>query len=381
MSVRRDTLPKLRRLPTHSCIVDSPRKIQFEKTSIGQPSELALNLSLFHDSVARVSATKIAKAAERTRILLEFLAPRLRVFAVKAGMRIVGTLNVGSAFDGTQTDVMRQTDVLMLFDSYGVRTDSADVTGYRVVPLRRYRAKSGSKVDEWRFGRSDCGGFLSPVATACSMHAAVERSLRQCTEAAVQPFESDSGCIVVLLNKGKQRLNVIPATYVERRDVYLVARPYMFDVHARSQLLWRLSYGHKESLVIGKMTSADRGTHAKALRVMKALFTAEHTLAGLTSYHLKTILLYRYDAVVDHDKRWQRTTLDACFSSLLALLLHSLTIKRLPHFFCEMYNLFDNIPPRALESLRTRVGYLALNKTEVIRILRKHSTKVVNTAR
>ena len=46
-----------------------------------------------------------------------------------------------------------------------------------MIPLRRYRQREGQKPDQWRYGRSQQGNYLSPIETSQNMYELVKRAL------------------------------------------------------------------------------------------------------------------------------------------------------------------------------------------------------------
>ncbi|KAK9397604.1 hypothetical protein NXF25_020965 [Crotalus adamanteus] len=103
---------------------------------------------------------------------------------------------------------------------------------------------------------------------------------------------------------------------------------------------WRLSFSCAEEMVL-KEVDADGGQRRAALRLLKFVnktrWTPEYGKL-LTSYHLKTVLLWCCE--IYHGKEdWE--TLLSSLKTLLGLLKHTLAKKHLPHYFLQPLNLFN----------------------------------------
>ena len=350
-------------------LVESPRRLQFEKTTLGQPTEMAVALTEFFESVVDVPGKKVEAMAQRTRALVEYMWPRIKKFGNQTGLKFVDTIFTGSTFDGSHVIGVHDADVILVFDRLGVDVEEVQ-GGYRVIPLRRFRVGKRSTRDKWRFGRSEDGAYLSPLVVAWSVHRLVERALMMLPTAVV--LAPLNGVIPVIIND-RYTVNIVAATYDEPEDVLLVTRPYAHDDNPGSDMMWRLSHDVHESTLMRRMDEADRGVRRKAYRCLKALSRVEHTLVGLTTYHIKTALFYSFDAVVDSQPRWQRDTVDSCFMSVLSHLNQLLSRRHLPNFFANDHDLLDNMEAHHVQRLRTRIAYLVANRGEIVRVLRKRT--------
>lgn len=350
-------------------LVESPRRLQFEKTTVGQPTELAHALTQFFDKVVDVPNKKVDATTQRTRALVEYMWPRIKKFGNQIGLKFVDTIYTGSSFDGSHVIRVTDADVLLVFDRQHVEVEPLE-GGYRVIPLRRFRLGKRNTRDKFRYGRSEDGGFLSPLVVAWSVQRLIERALQMLPAAVVLPMTN--GVVPIVINN-RYRVNIVPATYDEHDDVLLVTRPYSNDDNSESDMMWRLSYARHETALMKRMEEADRGVRHKAYRCLKALVRVEHTLVGLTTYHVKTALFYSFDAVVDSRPRWQRDTVDSCFVNILSQLHQLLSRSHMPNFFSDDHNLVGNMETHHVQRLRTRVGFLVANHNEIVRILRKRT--------
>jgi len=185
----------------------------------------------------------------------------------------------------------------------------------------------------------------------------------------------------VAYDGGSLRVNLILACAVSSRpgDVtYVVARPYMYDLDANSDFLWRLSTVERESRILDQMDRSDRGARRKAYRVLKALTRVEPALDGLSSYFIRTAVLHAFDSMVDLTPRWQRHTVVAAFSDLLGQLAARLAEGHLPHFFFRRYDLLEVVSPRTVARWRDRLRCLASSPTEVERVLRRRAHELTS---
>lgn len=103
---------------------------------------------------------------------------------------------------------------------------------------------------------------------------------------------------------------------------------------------WRFSFANAETAFLRDIDS-DGGQRRKALRLLK--FINKECLVPeygkiLTSYHLKTALLWAQDIHPEKEK-WE--TLESSLKTLLSLLRHCVNKGKLPHYFLRDFNLFN----------------------------------------
>ncbi|XP_053116793.1 uncharacterized protein LOC128329488 [Hemicordylus capensis] len=118
---------------------------------------------------------------------------------------------------------------------------------------------------------------------------------------------------------------------------------------------WRLSFSHAETVILEDI-DADGGQRKAALRLLKFVnktrWVPEYGKV-LTSYHLKTILLWCCE-IYPQKTQWQ--TLLSSLQALLRILSHTLCKRNLPHYFLRPINLFS----KRYKSSNTTYGPLAL---------------------
>ena len=337
----------------------------------GAPNVLADALEMYYEHII-IPKDELTSARSRCDELMDYIIPRISKLANQIGMKILGRVYAGSTFNDTQVLSPNDIDVFVTFERHKNKVDNV-MAGYMMMPLRRFKAKKGSPPDKWRFGRSDNEIYVSSLRVAFQMWQLVDRALKLHPTAKLKMLTHEDGKAQIQVKLDELNINIIPSAFLDKDDMYLVTRPYTNDIDPMADSLWRISYFDKERRILARMGSADRGARRRAFLCLKALVEHEHTLRGLTSYHIKTVLMHSFDDTVDSTPRWQRNTIDCCFITLLQELSMFLDEGALPNFFLRTHNLFENMTPRLLATLRTRVGYLAHNHGEVLRILKKHS--------
>ncbi|ETE71823.1 Protein mab-21-like 3, partial [Ophiophagus hannah] len=141
---------------------------------------------------------------------------------------------------------------------------------------------------------------------------------------------------------------------------------------------WRLSFSCAEEMIL-KEVDADGGQRRAALRLLKFVnqtrWTPEYGKI-LTSYHLKTILLWSCE-IYPRREAWE--TLLSSLKTLLGLLKHTLVEKCLPHYFLKPLNLFnkhyktsnDIYWPLSLETLAHEVSAMLADATAYLVLSQK----------
>ena len=108
-----------------------------------------------------------------------------------------------------------------------------------------------------------------------------------------------------------------------------------------SDCFWRYSFSAAEKKLALQGDRGEPGTcYRKILRILKCL-REEHKLSPLTSYHLKTIMLYEREENPD-PRLWKEDQLGYRFMSAVERLLRCLLQRECPHYFMKDVNLFDS---------------------------------------
>ena len=355
-------------------LVDSPRQIISEKTSLGTdiPSSLFKSLESFYDEVAITSVSDRATAEKTAKTLMSTLLSKCTKLGRGMGFRFTRAVYAGSTMDGTQVVDTTNVDVFLVYE-LPIKTVKVPTLepGYRMISLRKFYVDDAKKYDPWQFGRSTDGLHLSPLRVNINVYDLVVRALRYNEEAYVEPYTMEEGQAPIKVKFNGHVVHITPAIFLHAEDTFLVTRPYRFDEHVNSDMMWRMSFVTRERKLLETMNKTDRGMRKKAFTALKALVSLEHTLNGLDSYQIKSVLFHCFDRDVDCLPRWQRNTIENLFLDLIGELYHFLKIKNLPHFYIKGYNLLENMDKKTVRNITQRLGFIMNNPKELIRILNK----------
>ena len=137
---------------------------------------------------------------------------------------------------------------------------------------------------------------------------------------------------------------------------HLVAKPpkgHSVPEHEK-EFLWRYSFSAsiKKLFLKGGHNQAS-SCRKQVFRILKALREELH-LQPLTSYQLKTILLYECEAY-PHPSQWNYICLGERFLGLLQSLEKCLQQSKCPHYFMRDVNLFELFNRQKCSELARRV--------------------------
>lgn len=354
-------------------LVESPRKLLFEKTQLNPGTSLTEVLEDFYAKRVVIPEKRMNTLVQRATDLVDYIKPRIVKFAQQIGMKIESVKYSGSMYDDSMVVRAKAVDILVEFECTDTKKLQSSEAGFILVPLKKYCQKIGEPPDPQRFARSEDGKYLLSMTTALHLHDLLQKALKLHPIAKLEPFVIEEGQRQITVNWKKTMFHLTPCMKAPDEDYQLVSQPYVYDKHVSDRMLWRVSCKHKEKMILETMDLADRGVRRKAFKILKALVKLEHTLHGLTSYHIKTLLFHAFDCVVDVTPRWQRVNLETSFMTLLEELHHFLSIRSLPHFFFNEYNLFGYMEARKLQALESRIGYLLNSPNELVRVLKKHT--------
>ena len=137
-----------------NALVDSPRQIMSEKTSLGTdiPSSLFKSLESFYDEVAITSVSDRAAAERTAKTLMSTLLSKCTKLGRGMGFRFTRAVYAGSTMDGTQVVDTTNVDVFLVFELpiKTVRVPTLE-PGYRMIPLRKILTDDTKKYDPWQF--------------------------------------------------------------------------------------------------------------------------------------------------------------------------------------------------------------------------------------
>ena len=140
---------------------------------------------------------------------------------------------------------------------------------------------------------------------------------------------------------------------------YLVAKqPKGIDIpEQEKKVFWRLSFsGAEKKLLLHGAHGEEIGCRKQVLRLMKA-FRDHMKWVKLTSYHLKTIMLYEYEAHPNPND-WSSECLSVRFIGFLNKLECHLRQANCPHYFIEGVNLLEMVSPEKCSEMAAKVQQL-----------------------
>ena len=359
-------------------LVDDPRRIMFEKTTLETQSPLTKHLHRFYERVARVDDDVIEARMDDVRQLLTYLEPRVRKLLRTEGTIFQKFVPFGSAVERTVARHLSEVDVIMELSRDRAKV-IAPAAGVKKIELKPYSDKAGAKPDPFRFGRSEDGRHLSPHKVVSCVCDVIKRSVRLYEDASLKrkTGEEDFNSVTLTLVTSEQMMNIDVNIYPAFRstvdDSYLL--PSKCAPDGKPSEHWRVCHVDREAAILRMMKEADRGMHCKAYVTMKALVQVEPTLEGLPVEHIRMALLHAFDSSVDSVPRWQRASLTDCFRRILSFLSHFYSNESLPDFFHNDRNLLTEVPPRLVSRLRTRLAYLVQHERELLRVLAKRTPK------
>lgn len=119
-------------------------------------------------------------------------------------------------------------------------------------------------------------------------------------------------------------------------------------------VFWRFSFSAAEKkLFIHGGRGEASSCRKQVLRIMKAL-KEDLNWDQLTSYHLKTIMLYECEAH-PNPKQWSSGQLSRRLFGFLRRLEGYLGQENCPHYFIKDINLFEFVSPRKCRELASKV--------------------------
>ena len=355
-------------------LVDSPRRIMSEKTALGfeTPNPLLMSLESFFDEVAVTSVSDRQAAEQKAKSFMSTLLPKCTKLGRGMGLRFTRVMYPGSTMDGTQVVEASDVDIFMVFELPVKTARIATLEpGYRMIPLRKFQTTDSKKYDPWQFGRSNDGLYLSPLIVNRKTYAIVERAIKFNIDVYLEPYVLQEGKAPICVRLDGYTFHITPAIFLQSENVFLVTRPYRFDEHVNSDMMWRMNFVMQERKLLNTMDKTDRRMRKKAFIALKALVHVEHTLNCIDSYQIKTVLFHCFDRDVDNTPKWQRSTIENLFMDLVVELHHFLKMRSLPHFYVKDYNLLENMDPKLLHNVTQRLGFIMNNPQELIRILKK----------
>lgn len=144
-----------------------------------------------------------------------------------------------------------------------------------------------------------------------------------------------------------------------------VAKPFKGDElpldienHDFVKQAWRISTSLQEKEKLIHCDRFDNGCRKQVLRIMKAFLQQNTELKKLTSFHMKTILLY----LMDYQSDWSQASMALRVVDMLYRLEKCLENKFMEHFFIPNINLLQNVKDEALQNMYYNIQNIRTNK-------------------
>lgn len=171
---------------------------------------------------------------------------------------------------------------------------------------------------------------------------------------------------------------IIPTIAETKTGPFYVAKPFENDTDPGSDCKWRINFLTNEMSILKTVSSGDNEQRRNAVKILNELCRLEWKLKPVTPYHVKMVLLHEMDFQVDHSPRWQRFTLEHCFTLLMRKLLDFVKLGRLPHFFEEELNLWAHLSKSQIHFMGQFLESLLEDESKLQRILRRLRSKHVD---
>ena len=121
---------------------------------------------------------------------------------------------------------------------------------------------------------------------------------------------------------------------------HAVPKPYS-DLDSDRDVQWRYSFSVEETLLIQAMSD----NQWKCCYMCKRLFFNHIVSKTISTYHLKTIVLWKCESVPSHI--WDHN-LGRCVILIIDELIHAFASHRLPHYFIPEQNLLQYLPSESV---------------------------------
>ena len=159
-----------------------------------------------------------------------------------------------------------------------------------------------------------------------------------------------------------------PTVIYEKRNVHkgkitkIAASPLTGETNT-----WRISRAKDEKNIIRHADDLDNGCRKMCLRILKVIIVVDPYLRNLKSYAIKTTLLA---LLRNTELSWDAENLGLRVMDILKSLYISLSRGILPsHFYGDGVNILDDVGPRALGAMTSRIKNLFLHRVKMENLL------------
>ena len=131
---------------------------------------------------------------------------------------------------------------------------------------------------------------------------------------------------------------------------------------------WRISQAKEEKDILRHADDLDNGCRKMCLRILKVIIDVDPLLRHIKSYAMKTTLL----ALMQNTQlSWDEEDLGLRVMDMLKSMYISLSRGILPnHFYGDKVNIFENVGPRALGAMSSRLRSLLLRRVKMENLLK-----------
>ena len=130
---------------------------------------------------------------------------------------------------------------------------------------------------------------------------------------------------------------------------------------------WRISRAKDEKTILKHADDLDNGCRKMCLRILKVIIDVDPPLQHIKSYAMKTTLLA---LMKDTQLTWDEEDLGLRVMDMLKSIYISLSRGILPsYFYGDGVNILDNVGPRALGTMTSRIKNLVLYRAKMEKLL------------
>ncbi|XP_071965971.1 cyclic GMP-AMP synthase-like receptor 3 [Antedon mediterranea] len=230
---------------------------------------------------------------------------------------------------------------------------------------------------------NDCvvNGYINPISTFRQMQSLVQGVVNQINQelfgiTARQSVNGPALTINVTYDSRKQlSIDIVPCIELDGTRYVAKRHPKAESPNSRQapgqniyDQLWRRSYTQKEQIIISDMDWQNECRRA-CLKILKTIRVKRGAsqLGMLSSYHLKTCMLYLNDDT--SVTQWHQDYLHDRFKDLLRTLIKYMEKYDLPNFHNPSENLFEQFTQESLRNVLRWLREIVQSDQKIIEIL------------
>ena len=335
-------------------------------------SKQDLNKALrhYHNAKAAIPTGKATEARE----IMQTVSQDLLKYFKENDSRICQLYYAGSAYDGVLVANSPNND----FDIPVAIDGRKNVIIDDVIPGHVRISPTISDDSYFKRFLDDEGYVLTKKIQESKMFSLVQKAAdflnRMYRDIFIDPPILNGPAIQLNIVRGGRKISVdlVPAIKMSETERYVAKSFKIFEDEPRlprgvdSNTLWRRSYSVEEKNLFSTI-DADGGCRKQLLHILKAMRNEDPTLKGLTSYHLKTLLLHE-NKKLGSQCDWAQDKLGERFMGLLDSLKQSLG-GTLPNYFIPEVDLYNGMSSIKRENIQGRVKRLINSQQELSKVL------------